>query len=362
MKAGAPRAVHPLAWWVWALGLGAAASRTTNPLLLALLVAVAWVVVAARRPEAPWARSFGSFAKLGGALVALRLVLQALFGARVPGHVLFTLPELTLADWLAGVNLGGPVTAESMLEALREGLQLATLLACVGAANSLASPYRLLRCLPAVLYELGVVVTVALSFAPHATASVARVREARRLRGRPATGLAGLRGMAVPVLEGALDRSLELAASMDSRGYGRRGTVPAAVRRRAQAAMLAGALMVCVGAYGLLDAGAPDGIGLPMAAAGAAALVAALALASRSSDRTRYRPDPWRAAEWATAAAGVVAFGGLTWAAARGLSGVRWPTAPLSFPTLPLVPALIVLAGALPALATPPLPAPEARR
>jgi len=36
-----PRALHPGAWWLWALGLAAAASRTTNPLLLALVVAVA---------------------------------------------------------------------------------------------------------------------------------------------------------------------------------------------------------------------------------------------------------------------------------------------------------------------------------
>ena len=34
--------------------------------------------------------------------------------------------------------------------------------------------------------------------------------------------LRGLRGIAVPVLEGALDRSLQLATSMDARGYGRR--------------------------------------------------------------------------------------------------------------------------------------------
>ena len=30
-----PRWLHPGAWWLWALGLATAASRTTNPLLLA---------------------------------------------------------------------------------------------------------------------------------------------------------------------------------------------------------------------------------------------------------------------------------------------------------------------------------------
>ncbi|RRR69529.1 energy-coupling factor transporter transmembrane protein EcfT, partial [Streptomyces sp. RP5T] len=30
--------LHPGAWWLWSLSLGIAATRTTNPLLLALLV------------------------------------------------------------------------------------------------------------------------------------------------------------------------------------------------------------------------------------------------------------------------------------------------------------------------------------
>ena len=57
--AAIPRWLHPGAWWAWALGLAAAASRTTNPLLLILIVCCAAIVVSARKPDAPWARSFG---------------------------------------------------------------------------------------------------------------------------------------------------------------------------------------------------------------------------------------------------------------------------------------------------------------
>ena len=32
------RDLHPVAWWIWAVGLAAAATLTTNPLLLVLLV------------------------------------------------------------------------------------------------------------------------------------------------------------------------------------------------------------------------------------------------------------------------------------------------------------------------------------
>ena len=41
------RDLHPLAWWVWALGLAAAASRTTNPLLLGLVIGVACLALGA---------------------------------------------------------------------------------------------------------------------------------------------------------------------------------------------------------------------------------------------------------------------------------------------------------------------------
>ena len=68
-------------------------------------------------------------------------------------------------------------------------------------------------------------VVVALTVAPQLVESVLRVRRARRLRGgagaRPAGAAAAC---CCPVLEDALDRSLRLAAAMDSRGYGRRGT------------------------------------------------------------------------------------------------------------------------------------------
>ena len=221
------RTLHPAAWWLWAATMGVAAVRTTNPMLLAFIAVVVVFVVAARRSAAPWSRSLAVFFRLGLIVIVIRVVVQVVFGYRLPGHVLFTLPHVPLPGWAAGVSIGGPVTLESVLQAAVDGLRLAVILLCFGAANSLASPYRLLRCLPTVLYEAGVAVTVALTFAPELVITIGSIRDARRLRGRPTRGIAGLRGLAIPVLEGALDRSLQLAASMDARGYGRRFAAPA---------------------------------------------------------------------------------------------------------------------------------------
>lgn len=346
-------ALHPGAWWIWALGLGTAASRTTNPLLLALLIGTAGYVVAARRTSAPWSRSYGAFVRLGAAVLAIRLAFAVLLGSPVPGsHVLVHLPEVPLPHWAQGIRVGGPVTAEGLVFALYDGLKLATLLICVGAANALANPARLLKSLPGALYEAGVAVVVALTFAPHLIADAQRLRAARRLRGRPDRGLRGLLQVALPVLEGALERSVALAAAMDARGYGRTAAVTPAVRRTTAGLTLGGLVGVCAGTYGLLTAEG-DTYGLPVLLAGLAAALAGLWLGGRRSPRTRYRPDVWGARAWLVAGSGVAVAAGLIVCAAYDPAPLRTGVVPLVAPALPLWPAAVVLLGLLPAFAAP---------
>ncbi|MFE1266342.1 energy-coupling factor transporter transmembrane protein EcfT [Streptomyces sp. NPDC058758] len=354
-------ALHPGAWWLWALGLAVAASRTTNPLLLGLVVGVAGYVVAARRTDAPWARSYGAFVKLGLFVVGLRIVFSVVLGSPVPGaHELFTLPELPLPDWAQGIRIGGRVTAEQLVFALYDGLKLAALLICVGAANALANPARLLKSLPGALYEAGVAVVVAMTFAPHLVADVARLRTARRLRGRPTGGVRAVLRIGLPVLEGALERSVAVAASMDARGYGRTAHVPPAVRRTTNVLTLGGLLGVCAGSYGLLAAQGA-GYGLPLLAAGLLAAVAGLRLGGRRSVRTRYRPDRFGPRSWLVAASGIAVAVLMIRANAHAPDALHPGVVPLTAPELPLWPALSVLPGLLPAVVAPVPPAPPAR-
>ena len=351
-SAGSRRGLHPAAWWVWAACLATVASRTTDVLLLLLVAAVAAYVVAARRTDAPWSRSLVVFVKVGLVVIGVRVLLEVVFGNRLPGHVLVTLPQVPLPSWARGVSIGGPVTVEALLQAAVEGLRLAVVLVCFGAANSLASPHRLLRCLPAVLYEAGVAITVSLAFAPELVASIGEVRDARRLRGRPVRGLAGVRGMAVPVLERALDRSVHLASSMDARGYGRRP--PAARGRRLAAVAVAlGLLAVVVGIYGLLAAGSLPGGGLPVVAVGAALVSVGLVGGSRRRLRTRYRPDPWGLPEWSVVASGATAVIGVVVAGIVDPAALQLSTSPLQLPTLPLVAVLGTAVAVLPAWLAP---------
>ncbi|MEV5876743.1 CbiQ family ECF transporter T component [Streptomyces sp. NPDC052101] len=346
-------AVHPGAWWLWALSLGTAATRTTNPLLLALLISASAYVVATHRTDTPASHAYAAFAKLAVAVLLVRLLFATALGSPIPGtHTLLTLPEVPLPHWAQGIRLGGRVTAEALVFAAYDGLKLATLLICVGAANALAGPTRLLKSLPGALYETGVAVVVALTFAPHLIADVQRLRAARRLRGRPDRGLRGLLQVGLPVLEGALERSVALAAAMEARGYGRSAEVPARVRRTTAALTLGGLLGVCAGTYGLLTAEGGT-YGIPLLLAGVAAALAGLRLGGRRSLRTRYRPDPWDARAWLVTASGAAVAALLTLASADDPEALHPGVLPLVAPTLPLWPAAAVLLALLPAFVVP---------
>lgn len=351
------RTLHPAAWWLWAIGLGVAASQTTNPLLLLLILAVVGVVVSARRTDAPWARGFKYYLALALAAVVIRVVLRSIFGGGIgpADHILFRLPRVPLPSWLSGVHLGGPVSLQATLAACTDGLRLGTLLCCVGAANALANPKRALRVLPGALYELGVAVVVAISVAPQLIESVQRVHRARRLRPGTARGLRRLRGIAVPVFEDALDRSLRLAAAMDSRGYGRVGAAAPRTRRITGALLLGGLVALCLGMYGLLDASAPPQLGIPAMVAGVALCCAGLLLGGRRVRRTSYRPDPWRWPEWAVAICALTP--AVVLCAGVGGAALDPGFFPLRWPPLPLVPAVAILLAALAAVAAPPVPA-----
>lgn len=352
-RADRSNALHAGAWWLWALGLATAASRTTNLLLLALVVAVAGYVVAARRTDAPWSRSYGAFLRLGLAVLVIRVAFAVVLGSPIPGtHVLVTLPEVPLPGWAQGVRIGGRVTAEGLVYAVRDGMKLAALLVCVGAANALANPARLLKSLPGALYEAGVAVVVAMTFAPHLVADVSRLRAARRLRGRDDRGIRALLQVGLPVLEGALERSVALAAAMDARGYGRTAHVPPAVRRLTAALTLGGLLGICAGTYALLSA-TGGRYGLPVLLLGVTAALAGLRLGGRRSPRTRYRPDRWGPRAWLVSGSGVAVAALMIWAASYDPAALDPAAVPLTAPTLPLWPALSLLPGLLPAFVAP---------
>ena len=342
-----------MAWWAWALGLVACVSRTTNPILLALIVSIAGWVVARRRPDAPWAKSFALFLRLGAVVIAVRVVVAMIFGGGLGDHVLFTLPSVQLPTWAAGITLGGAVTSEALVTALYEGAVIAAILACIGAANSLASPARLLATVPAALYEVGVSIVVALSFAPQLVADVSRVRTARRLRGRPDRGVRALAGSAMPVFEGALERAVDLAAAMDSRGYGRTRPMKPRDQFIARALVIISLIALSIGVYALVDGVDGGWLSWLFVGLGVLCAIVGLRIAGRRSLRTRYRPDPWALPEWLVLLSGWVPAIIFVVVAINDPLSLRGQTSPLDWPQLPVIPAIALLLAALPGMVTP---------
>jgi len=333
------------------MGLAAAATATTNPLLLLMIVGIAGVTVSLRRSDHPWSRAFRLYLVFGLVIVVIRVLFRVLLGGGHGSVVLLELPEIPLPEWVAGIRLLGTVTLESVLAGLYDGIRLATIVICVGAANSLANPKRLLKSMPPALYEIGTAIVVSVALLPQLADSLRRVRAARQLRGVPGSRIGRLRGIVVPVMEDALERSMSLAAGMDARGYGRAGDLTRAQRRTTGALMLTGLVGICFGTYALLDQTAPRWLVVPGLTGGVALAAGGFWSAGRRVQRSRYRPDRWLAAETGVALSGMAVAAGVL----GGLHGDMVLHPPLDeVPTVTATALLVVMLGIVAALISPP--------
>jgi energy-coupling factor transport system permease protein len=211
------KSLHPLTWWIWSLLIVGAVIATNSAWVAGLAIAVAAISVHQFAEDAPWAKSFWFSLRLGAIILFIRTIVGVLIGVPIPGTKLFSVPILPLPSWIAGIRIGGVVTQERLLSSIHEGLIIIAVICLFGAAVSLTSPHKLLRVTPVVIYEFGVATVIATSALPQLVQSVGRIRRARTLRGDEKPSW---RSIAIPLLEDSLARSLELAAAMDSRGYG----------------------------------------------------------------------------------------------------------------------------------------------
>ena len=203
--------------WIFFIVLAIGVVASGNPLHALGAIFLAAVIVQLKGETGPWRKSFRWSLYAGLYLLAIRLFTSIVIGVPIPGTTIFTFPRLSLPSWLPGIRIGGPVTLERVSDSLQEAVIIAAVIALFGAANSVTSPHKLLRTLPAHVYQISVALTIATSIVPQFISSIARIREAQVLRNglRPK-----LSSIAVPLLEESLTRSAHLAESMESRGYG----------------------------------------------------------------------------------------------------------------------------------------------
>lgn len=217
-----------VAWAAWVALVMATALTTTNPYVLAILLAsVVLVAVAAPRTERAGlglrvmlALGLGLFVFSIGAAM-----LNTGFGERV----LFTLPRASAPDWLGGLLLGGEVTAETLVAGAVRGAVVLAVLLGFAVFSGAVSAHAILRLAPAALFHAGLVVTIGLALLPATIADIRHIREMQALRGRP-TGVRGLPALVAPAVMGGLDRAMRFAEAMEARGYAAPPAVPARTR------------------------------------------------------------------------------------------------------------------------------------
>jgi energy-coupling factor transport system permease protein len=198
---------------LWLVASMAVVFAMDNPAIDILVIAAAWVLASSHRTAA----GYRGLLLAGLVLVAVRTVLFALTG-HTGETVFFVTPTLDLPALLGGTSIGGPITAEVVVFTAAESLRIVAVMACVGAFIAISEPGDLIRLVPRFAFEAGLVVSIAMTFAPQIGRTIRDVREAQIMRGSKRRSIPSF---FLPVLSTALDRSISLAESMDSRGYGR---------------------------------------------------------------------------------------------------------------------------------------------
>lgn len=330
---------HPIAWLAWLAAAALPALTTRNPLYLSLTLLAIAITYAAVSQRSELARNWGAFVRFG-AWLWLFTIPFTMLTSHHGAIVLFRLPQ-------AWPVVGGPLTLEAFLYGLTGGLALIALLLTFATFNVAVDQARLLRMTPGFVYQAGVVAGIAVAFVPQMVASWQAIREAQQVRGHKVRGVRDLLPLLLPLLVTALERAMQLAESMEARGFG--GQAVAATRRQRllnQLALLAGLGLLGGGltAAGFMAAGRwRSGL---LLAGGLALLLWAFWDQGRRIRRTRYQRWTWRRVDRLVLA---VALSGLiSWAAVLLLRGewlFYYPYPPYSpWPTFnPVLGLLIAL-------------------
>jgi energy-coupling factor transport system permease protein len=290
---------HTWSWLIWLAAAGIAAFTLHNPLYLALVLGAAWIVYTALGRSTPIGSSWGAFVKIGLFFLALTLFFNAL-SIHMGRIVLFRLP----GDWPI---VGGPITLEAILAGAVTGLSLLTILIVFAAFNAVVDHYQLLRATPAFLFQAGVVISIAISFVPQMVLSAKEIRQAQQIRGHRFRGIRDLLPLIMPLLASSLERAIQLAETMEARGFG------SMVAPLSRSQILVTQLGLLVGLVGLV-AGLfvatyfPDWRtwGWVLAALAVAVMLGVFWFQGRRVQRSRYRRQKWHWCDTTVAVASAI--------------------------------------------------------
>jgi energy-coupling factor transport system permease protein len=148
--------------------------------------------------------------KMGFALALLIVVVNALVVSR--GETVLA----RLGEWPLFGQVD--VTFEAIVEGLSMGLRATAVLVVGAVYSACVDPDRVLRALRPLAGRSALTATLVSRLVPVAAADAARLHDAARLRG-PGAAAVGKAPLARRLLAGSLDRAVDVAATLELRGY-----------------------------------------------------------------------------------------------------------------------------------------------
>jgi energy-coupling factor transport system permease protein len=181
---------------------------TTNPAYKATVLAAALAALAAG----------AGLRRIERLLVAVLLIgVFAMFLNFVSAHlgttVLFSLPASIPA-------IGGPYTLEALVYGASGGMTIAAAILAAAPFSLLLASNEVMDALPAALSRTGAAIAASLNLVPGVASSFVQVSEAQRLRGWRPRGPRSWAEVVVPVVLTSVEGSIQLAESMEARGFG----------------------------------------------------------------------------------------------------------------------------------------------
>ncbi|MGN6814993.1 MAG: energy-coupling factor transporter transmembrane component T family protein [Solirubrobacterales bacterium] len=205
-RRGPLQAASPGAAVAYLGALVAVAFVYSNPLVLlaaAAAATLAGVVAGARGAvRAGW--------RMGLSLLLLIVVINALLVHR--GETVLA----RLGDWPLFGQMD--VTAEAIVEGLSLGLRALVAMIAFAVYSACVDPDRVLRALRPLAGRSALTATLVSRLVPVTAADAGRLRDAAQLRG-PAAAEVGKAPLARRLLAGSLDRAVDVAATLELRGY-----------------------------------------------------------------------------------------------------------------------------------------------
>lgn len=285
--------LNALTWWLISLALLLSASITSNSVIQLSIIGFSLLTSGRSRGL----KAIKLYLWLMLVVFSTRLLFAFVFNFDGEStDIAYEFPAILVnLGPLGKFTLLGNLSNAALYSALSQGLKLVAIIASIALANSMANPRKLLKLTPAAFYDFAAALSVAFNLIPQLAQSIERVTKAQRIRNQNRRNFGTI---VVPVLEDALNSSMNLAASMDSRGFGRKPQMSKSITFILRSLNVCALLAIAAASYLLL------GISGQPAAAWLLIVIAVLATASnmiiaaRLSTRTRVTKLQFKLADY----------------------------------------------------------------